>query len=153
MAIASEIAVTKRKNANANVMGIHQTIMNSGQACGPLLGAVLLKISLPAPLIYLLCSELLVACMNAALWWRHGGGCLCRAPHKGGRRLFDLPKLPTPDADGKGGRALTPSRHTWTTRHRWRRRRHRWTPPQGSPEEPSGRGCASICKERRAGRP
>jgi hypothetical protein len=134
MAIASEIAVIKTKNANANVMGTHQTIKNSGQAYGPLLGAVLLKISLLALLTYLICSELLVACMNAALWWQHGGGCLCRALHKGGRRLFDLSKLPTPDAVGKGNGAPlptpTPSRHTRTARHRRRRCRHR-PPPAG----------------------
>ena len=102
MEIASTIAATQAKNANGTIMGMHQVIMNLGQAVGPLIGAAMLKStwladpimgsSLCLPMVYLMVCEVCVLALNIFVFYRGD---------RKGRGLFDLSKVPQPGAEPK----------------------------------------------------
>ena len=102
MEIASTIAATQAKNANGTIMGMHQVVMNLGQAVGPLIGAAMLKStwladpimgsSLCLPMVYLMACEVCVLALNMYVFYRGD---------RKGRGLFDLSKVPQPAAEPK----------------------------------------------------
>ena len=102
MEIASTIAATQAKNANGTIMGMHQVIMNLGQAVGPLIGAAMLKSTWLAdpimgssfclPMVYLMACEVCVLALNMFVFYRGD---------RKGRGLFDLSKVPQPGAEPK----------------------------------------------------
>ena len=79
-------------------MGLHQVLMNSGQAVGPIIGAALMKsswlsdpifgASLSLPMMYLSICELCVLGLNIFVYYR--GDDKKRA-------LFDISLVPKPD--------------------------------------------------------
>merc|ERR1711957_253690 len=64
MAIAASVAA-KAPEANATIMGVQQSFMSMGQAVGPIVGALLLKVNFSAPMFYVVGFEVVVLGLNA----------------------------------------------------------------------------------------
>merc|ERR1712232_997103 len=69
MAIAASVAA-QAPEANATIMGVQQSFISMGQAVGPILGSLLLKVSLYAPFAYLVSFEIAALLLNLLVFVR-----------------------------------------------------------------------------------